>query len=139
MDAVALPAPVEIAALDDAGWGRFVASRPDATCFHRSEWAALIADCYRYRAFVLVRRGTAGEVLAGLPVVEVRSPSRARRWISLPFSDECGPLADEVADAEALLRAADRLRRDRGVADLVVRSAAEIPEAPSAQVALTHT
>src|SRR3712207_2037274 len=122
MDAVAPPGPVEIVALDDPGWARFVAGRPDATCFHRPEWAALLADCYRFRGFVLGPRGAVAGVLAGLPVVGVRGPARSRRWICLPFSDECGPLAGERTQALALLEAADRMRRRRGVADLVVRS-----------------
>jgi CelD/BcsL family acetyltransferase involved in cellulose biosynthesis len=138
MDAVEPSAPVEIVALDDAGWARFVAGRPEATCFHRPEWAAMLADCYRYRGFALVVRGADSAVLAGLPVVEVRSPARTRRWICLPFSDECGPLAGDRAQALALLEAADRMRRRRGVADLVVRSAGP-PGVPATQVAVTHT
>ena len=139
MHSVASTAPAQIVALDDAGWQALVTRRPDATCFHRPQWASLIGDCYRFPAFAVVTRGTGGEVLAGLPVVEVRSPSRARRWICLPFTDECGPLADGHGEAQALLRAADRLRRECGVADLVVRAEAGLPEVAPAQVAVTHT
>ncbi|HQH22626.1 MAG TPA: GNAT family N-acetyltransferase [Thermoleophilia bacterium] len=86
--------------IDDPRWRELADTHPDAGPFHLPAWASLIADCYRFRAFALtVREGD--EVLAGLPVVEVGA-RRARRWVSLPFTDSCAPLiragvaADEV-------------------------------------------
>src|SRR3712207_854647 len=65
------PLTVAVVDPDDACWRRFVATRPEATCFHRPEWSQLIATCYGYRAFVLVQRDAAGGVVGGLPVIEV--------------------------------------------------------------------
>src|SRR5437868_1786533 len=102
MDAVVPDGRIEELALDDPEWAGFVGGRSEATCFHRPEWAELVGACYRYPAFVLVQRDGDGTVVAGLPVVEVRGPSGGRRWISLPFTDECGPLADGGGPAQAL-------------------------------------
>ncbi len=56
------------AAIDDPRWLEFVESHPDATPFHLPAWAALIAECYRFEAFVLAMRDTdGGEILAGAP------------------------------------------------------------------------
>ncbi|MGZ4626604.1 MAG: lipid II:glycine glycyltransferase FemX [Kineosporiaceae bacterium] len=137
-DGVPAAPGVEVLALDHPAWRRFVADRPEATCFHRPEWAALLADCYRYPSFVVVLRGGDGEVLAGLPVAQVGRPGRPPRWLALPFSDECGPLVGPRGSAQALLAGADALRRRRGAQDLVVRADVAVPDAPAEDVAVVH-
>ena len=62
-------------------------------------------------------------MVAGAPIVEVRSPLGARRWVSLPFSDECGPLAG--SDPVAFVTQLDRARRNAGVGSLELR--ADVP------------
>lgn len=75
--------------LDDPRWAGFVAAAPEAGPFHHPAWASFVADTYGFRAFALALvRG--GEIAAGFPVVEVR-----RRLVSLPFTDECAPLASD--------------------------------------------
>ncbi len=132
------PAERDVIDVGHPEWARFVARHPAATCFHQPAWAALIAGCYGFRAFVVVHRDGAGTVVAGLPLVEVRRPAGPRRWICLPFTDECGPLAAAEGSAAALLRDADGLRRRMGVADLVVRQAVPVPEFSARDVAVTH-
>ncbi|MEX5718525.1 lipid II:glycine glycyltransferase FemX [Geodermatophilus maliterrae] len=119
-------------------WSRFVAGHPDATCFHQPAWLATLCGAYGFRALVAVQRDTAGTLLAGLPLIEVRRPTGTRRWSCLPFSDECGPLVAPGGSAAALLSQVDALRRARGVAELDVRTGCEFPGARSRQVAVTH-
>jgi CelD/BcsL family acetyltransferase involved in cellulose biosynthesis len=129
---------VDVLDVDHPDWTGFVARRPDATCFHQPAWASLIATCYRFRAFVVVHRDAAGGVVAGLPLVEVRRAGGPRRWICLPFTDECGPLAAAEGAVGALLREADDLRRRTGVADLLIRDGVPVPEFSARAVAVTH-
>jgi hypothetical protein len=75
--------------LDVPRWHSFVGSRRDAFSFHHLAWAALVADCYGYRAFAFTLQASDGDIVAGAPVIEVTDPLRRRRWISLPFTDEC--------------------------------------------------
>jgi CelD/BcsL family acetyltransferase involved in cellulose biosynthesis len=86
------PVPMMLA-LDDPRWCSFVAGRSDATPFHDPAWAALLAATYGYRPFAIAVADEAGRLVAGAPFVEVRGLSRRRRWVSLPFTDECPPLA----------------------------------------------
>ena len=79
-------------ALDDRRWREFVESRPDSTIFHHPMWAKLLADCYGYRAMAVVLEA-GGAVTAGLPAIDVSLPVGPRRWVSLPFTDHCPPLA----------------------------------------------
>jgi CelD/BcsL family acetyltransferase involved in cellulose biosynthesis len=118
--ATGAPAPLVIE-LDDPRWQSFVGSRRDALSFHHPAWAGLLADCYGYRAFAVALRAGDGDVAAGAPVVEVSDPFRGRRWISLPFTDECPLLADP--DASGLLGAALRSAGiEEGVKSLELRT-----------------
>lgn len=78
--------------IDDPRWSEFVNSHPGAGPFHLPAWASTIAECYRFESFALTAQDTDGEILAGLPVITVRSPLAGRRWVSLPFTDSCPPL-----------------------------------------------
>lgn len=105
--------------LDDPGWRMLVQGHPRAGPFHRPSWAELIGRCYRFPVFALVLPSSDGTLLAGVPVVAV---ARGRRWVSLPFTDNCEPLlAPGVTLAEAV-RAFDLARRAAGVEQLVVRA-----------------
>lgn len=77
---------------DDPRWADFVASREEATAFHQPAWSRLLARTYGYRPLVVVQT-VAGEVTVGLPLMEVRSRLTGRRFVSLPFTDHCAPLA----------------------------------------------
>jgi hypothetical protein len=80
---------------DDEHWMDFVASKPQATVFHHPAWLKPLAECYGFRPFVIAVCDASGHVLAGLPVMEVRSRMTGRRWVSLPFTDYCPPLYDD--------------------------------------------
>ena len=105
-----------IVGISDQRWTSFVEASPDATPFHRPEWAEMLAACYGYRAFALSKVDAQGLISAGLPVVDVRSPF-GRRWVSLPFTDYCAPLARSEEDRNSLIdqlnieRAAQRVSR----------------------------
>lgn len=94
--------------LDDPRWRAFVAGNAEATPFHEPAWAELLAQTYGYRSFALAVTGDDGCPVAGAPFLEVRSLSRRRRWISLPFTDECPPLASDAPSRRALIDALAR-------------------------------
>jgi CelD/BcsL family acetyltransferase involved in cellulose biosynthesis len=78
--------------LDHREWGEFLTRSPDATPFHHPAWSRLLAETYGFRPFALVHRDSEGDIVEGLPVVEVVLPFSRRRWVSLPFTDYCPPL-----------------------------------------------
>jgi len=105
----------------DARWIDFVLGHAQATAFHHPAWAQLLAECYGYRAFALALKDDSGQIVAGLPVMEVQGPLGGRRWVSLPFTDCCPPLLKDSADLPALTAALIRQRED-GIKTLEVRS-----------------
>ena len=98
-------------------WARFVESTPGATPLHHPAWAALIADCYRFRGFVVALRDATGELIAGAPFIEV---GRRRRWVSLAFTDYCAPLGESEATGRLLL-ALEEQRLAEGLRSIEIR------------------
>ena len=115
--------------IDDARWAEFVGAHPAAGPFHLPAWAAMIADCYRFRCFALTVQDGGGELVAGLPVIEARSLRGGRRWVSLPFTDACAPLVRADVSRDEALAAVDAYVLAAPVDGLEVRAA--LPAAPA--------
>jgi len=93
----------------DVRW-RALLALPEACTFHHPAWIEALHATYGYRAFVAAVPDGAGGVSAGLPIMEVNSLLTGRRWVALPFSDHCCPLAaDAAAISKARHTAADDL------------------------------
>ena len=73
-------------------WLAFAQSQPEATLFHHPAWLSLLSTTYHYRPLVLTQTDQAGHIVAGLPMLEVRSWLTGHRFIALPFTDYCPPL-----------------------------------------------
>ena len=86
----------------DARW-RALLALPEACTFHHPAWIEALHATYGYRAFVAAVPDGAGGVSAGLPIMEVNSLLTGRRWVALPFSDHCCPLAADAAARDALV------------------------------------
>ena len=111
---------IDLRPLRDPHWSAFVAGHRSALPFHHPSWAAMLAECYGFHAFCLAVSDRAGRMLAGLPVIEVRHRAGRPRWVSLPFTDECPPLAVEEAE-DSLSGWLDEARRAHGARRLEVR------------------
>jgi CelD/BcsL family acetyltransferase involved in cellulose biosynthesis len=108
--------------LSDPRWRDFVAGHPKATPFHHPDWAQLIANCYRFRAFALATSDGTGAIEAGLPLVEVRHLHGGPKWVSLPYTDYCPPLASAGQEEEQLVSALRQASGAAGVRQVEVRA-----------------
>lgn len=113
---------ISLLELTDPRWGDFVARHTEATPFHHPDWARLVADCYGFRAFALALNDVTGTVRAGLPLVEVRHLPIGPKWVSLPYTDYCPPLASARREEEELPSALRRASRAAGVRRVEVRA-----------------
>jgi CelD/BcsL family acetyltransferase involved in cellulose biosynthesis len=124
--------------VDDPDWFSFARHCDDAGPVHHPAWSSLIADCYGYRAFnlVLIERGA---VVAGAPVIDVRRPLFGRRWISLPFTDSCAPLAGSVQARRAFEAELDDARLRSGADSFEIRWGVSSPSAHRFERGYRHT
>jgi CelD/BcsL family acetyltransferase involved in cellulose biosynthesis len=124
-----------VIASDDARWQRFVERRVDATAFHDAGWTRTLADAYGFEAFV-VARVEGEEILAGTPMVSL-GRRRSRRWVALPFTDECPPLGD-AADVDALVDDLEAMRETHEIEAVELRGSVDTPLGAPVQVGVTH-
>ncbi len=115
------PLTVRTLAAQDAGrWDAFVRACPEGTFFHLSAWQGIMEEVFRHRSFFLyAERG--GEIVAVLPLAEVKSRLFGHALTALPFCVYGGVIGE--AEAVALLEAeADAIARRLGVQHLEYRN-----------------
>src|SRR5438105_276019 len=123
--------------LGDPAWLAFVTSRCEAQAFHHPAWGRLLSEAYGLDGFVLALTDEAGEIVAGVPVLEARRPFGHGRWVALPFSDSLTVLARDAHERSRLAAELAQARVAAGVHALELRC--ELPGARLEQAAVTHT
>ena len=114
----------DVASADSAEWRTFVLEHPDALPYHHPAWLEVLNEAYGYEPQALVARSVDGSVVAGVPFVEVGGALRARRWISLPFTDECPPLTGNGVSMPDLVETMEAAGAERGVRRIELRASA---------------
>ncbi|MGH7985493.1 MAG: GNAT family N-acetyltransferase [Candidatus Binataceae bacterium] len=84
-------------------WQRLLDSAPQVTLYHRPSWLELLSRAYRF-SFWLATLNQDGEIAAGCVMARSKNPF-VKRYIALPFSDTCAPLALNGVAATDLLHA----------------------------------
>ena len=106
---------------DLARWDAFVRAQPAATFFHLAAWQALIAKVFKHRThYCFAERN--GEVLAVLPLVEIKSRLFGHALSSMPFAVYGGVLGQDEQAVAALETHAEALARELGVSHLEYRN-----------------
>jgi hypothetical protein len=110
---------------------------PDATFFHRIEWRDIMESVFRHRTHYLLAERD-GQIVAVLPLVEVKSRLFGHAMTSLPFAVYGGIAGSDAEAVDALDEAADALSRKAGVQHLEYRNLTERhPEWPRQEVYVT--
>ena len=78
-------------------WQDYVATHPQSTAFHHRNWLELISAQYGFPTCIygIVKDG---EIVAGLPFIETKSPLGKRKLSSLPYTDSIRVLASRPED-----------------------------------------
>lgn len=84
-------------------WLKMINDAPEAMIFHHPAWTTNLRECYGYKDWVAVVIKD-DDIVAGLPIMEVKGFLGKKRLISLPFSDYCRPLARNPAAIENLAK-----------------------------------
>jgi hypothetical protein len=76
--------------LEFPGWDDLLATQPESSFFHTSNWARVLSESYLYRPQYFVSLN--GTLEAIIPFMEIRSLLTGRRGVSLPFTDYSEPI-----------------------------------------------
>ena len=71
--------------LCDSAWDRLVLSHSESNVFHSAAWAKVLCETYGHKPFYL-SFSEGGELVALIPLMEVRSAITGCRGVCLPFS-----------------------------------------------------
>jgi serine/alanine adding enzyme len=112
----AAPTPEAARAL----WDGYVASRPDATCYHQTAWRDVIRDSFGHPTHYLVSRA-GGAVTGVLPLCHLNSRLFGNFMVSLPYFNYGGVLASDPDSERALLDAGIALARESGAGHVELR------------------
>jgi FemAB-related protein (PEP-CTERM system-associated) len=86
-------------------WDAYVASRPDASAYHRAAWPQVIGRAFGHEVRMLAVRQDAA-ITGVLPLVVMRSRLFGTHAISIPFLNAGGVLANDERSATALVQSA---------------------------------
>jgi hypothetical protein len=123
----------------DAGWDDRILAHGRGSFFLTSSWAKVLADSYGYRPryFGEIRDGALATLL---PFMEVSSFLTGKRAVSLPFTDQCEPIAvDSIAFQNVFESAVEQGKRC-GWRYLELRPGKGLPGAiPCSTICIGHT
>jgi hypothetical protein len=91
--------------LGDDRWVQLVREHPDASIFHTPGWLRSLKRTYGYEPGAFTTSAPGLKLNDGMVFCRVRSWMTGSRLVSLPFSDHCQPLVDNVGSFKSLLSA----------------------------------
>jgi hypothetical protein len=83
------------------GWDDLLLTNNDTTFFHTSGWCRVLAESYGYKPLYFTQIDN-GKLISLIAVMEVNSFLTGKRGVSLPFSDQCEPIAKDQGTFNAL-------------------------------------
>jgi CelD/BcsL family acetyltransferase involved in cellulose biosynthesis len=99
--------------LTDGRWRDLVQRHPRASAFHTPEWLDALRRTYGFAPVVYAGDPAHGDLRSAVAFCGVASWLTGRRLVSLPFSDHCEPLVEDVEQLATILgHAADEARRN---------------------------
>src|SRR6267378_5875385 len=98
--------------LVDREWDDAISAHPDATIFHSTAWARVLANTYGHRP-CYIQMSLNGNPFALVPMMEVQSALTRSRGICLPFSDYCAPLTFSSFGHELVAQKLQQIARER--------------------------
>jgi FemAB-related protein, PEP-CTERM system-associated len=116
---------------DQQAWDDYVRRHPKGLAYHQFAWKSAINTAYRFDARYLLAKER-DSVTGVLPLILFSSPLFRKQYISLPFCDVGGVLADNQETADCLVEQAIELARRDKVGTIEVRAVGEAGDSKDA-------
>jgi hypothetical protein len=108
--------------LDDPRWDPLVESHPASSIYLHSAWLRVIARTYPHLTLTAYVEEKNGQLIAALPVCNIRSRLTGNRIVSLPFTPYCNPIADGPSGIAALVEGPIRALTANGASFFELRT-----------------
>lgn len=106
--------------LDQEAWDRYVLKHARGLAYHLYAWKKAIADAYSLGGDYLIAEKE-NRVCGVFPLIDFKLPFLGRSYVSLPYCDVGGCLADDLVVENALLSEAKALVAKVGAEKLEIR------------------
>ncbi|MCL2790716.1 MAG: FemAB family PEP-CTERM system-associated protein [Desulfobulbus sp.] len=110
---------------DQQAWDVYVRHHPKGLAYHQFAWKSAINKAYRFGACYLLAEER-GRITGVLPLILFSAPFRRKQYISLPFCDVGGVLADSTEAAGQLTEQAIALARRDKIAKVEIRAVRDV-------------
>jgi CelD/BcsL family acetyltransferase involved in cellulose biosynthesis len=107
--------------LSDGRWSGLIDVHPNASVFHCVNWLKALHNTYGYEPIVFTLDAPGAPLTNGVVFCRVKSWLTGKRLVSLPFSDHCEPLVENVEQFSALLAPALKELQDGRIKYVDVR------------------
>jgi len=98
----------------DTRWLELLNRHPSASVFHTPGWLRALKRTYGFEPVVVTTYPPKAELTNGVALCQVNSVLTGSRWVSMPFSDHCEPLAGNAAELDELMDSIAHLRVSSG-------------------------
>ena len=98
----------------DNRWSEFVDRHPNSSVFHTIGWLNALRITYGYEPIALTTSAPSEKLTNALLFCVVRSWLTHSRLVSLPFTDHCEPLVENIEQLRALCAHLETVRRTQG-------------------------
>ena len=120
-------------------WDELLETNDQTTFFHTAAWAKVLSESYGYKPlyFAIIEDG----YLIGLvPIMEIDSVLTGRRGVSLPFTDECHPIAKNDKYFETVMNTISQYGKKAGWKYIQIRGGQDhFRQAPANTIYCQHT
>jgi hypothetical protein len=113
--------------LADTRWITFASSQPEVNIFHHPAWTQLLADSYGNHPYIIAVCDQDNQIVAGLPILEVKNGLFGKRLVSLPFTDHCWLLSSNPHASEYLYECLCDYFHERKNQEIELRCGPPIP------------
>lgn len=106
---------------DEEVWNRYVLNHPDGLAYHQYAWKLAVNEAYRFKACYLIAEENE-QICGVLPMIILRCPFRRYTYVSLPYCDVGGCLADSTEIESQLIHKSKELGTVDGVSEIEYRT-----------------
>lgn len=116
-----------------AAWNAYLQGKPESSLYHRYEWREFFAGYFTKETLYLAALDDGDAIRGVLPLVRLKSRLFGDFFVSLPYVNYGGVVADTTEIARSLMIEATSLGAERGVSHIELRHAGQDFDLPCRQ------
>lgn len=110
---------------DKQVWNEYVLNHPRGIPYHLSAWKDAVEKAYGFKGCYLIAKKNAGvrnDIIGVFPLIQHHFPLLKGKFLSLPFCDAAGPLADSEDIEKSLIAAANKIAEIKKIKKISIRA-----------------